>query len=295
MLCGVIFILFLLTIPCSAQVIDLGINEDTGLREIRVELPGLPEGATPIEMVLIPAGTFMMGAPRDERGLDGDEMPQHQVTITQPYYLGKYVITQAQWELMMGENPSYYGGHPNHPVESFTWNNCKAFIESLNGLELGTFRLPTEAEWEYACRAGTTTRFSFGDALECSDEDEFCELADQYMWWGGNDEIGGNAEAPREVGLKLPNPWGLYDMHGNVLQLCQDWYGYYTRGSQVDPQGPETGTLHAARGGFYDFSFKYCRSATHHVMHNSGYYHYGVRLVRLYTPTSQTENWAEYK
>ena len=234
---------------------------------ITVDLPGLAAGAKPLEMVLIQPGTFTMGCPSTERGYFGYEWPPHEVTITDAFYMGKYEVTQAQWEAVMGNNPSHFGGHSNHPVEYVSWNNCQAFIEILNGLGQGrTFRLPTEAEWEYACRAGSTTRFSFGDALECYDTGlSYCELMDQYMWWRGNHTYGGNVDGTKEVGLKLPNPWGLYGMNGNVWEWCSDWWQEPTsRGPQIDPQGPATGSNRVIRGGGWNNDAQFCRSAHRH-------------------------------
>ena len=166
----------------------------------------------------IEPGTFLMGAA--DLGFT-----EHEVTISRGFYLGKYEITQGQWESVMGSNPSYFGGS-NRPVEQVSWNDVQEFIGRLNeaaGEEV--YRLPTEAEWEYACRAGTTTRWSFGD-----DEGQLGE----YAWYTGNNSPYGT----KEVGTKRPNPWGLYDMHGNVWEWCQDWYGSYTSDSQIDPAGP---------------------------------------------------------
>ena len=171
-----------------------------------------------IEFVWIEPGTFLMGAA--DLGFT-----EHEVTISRGFYLGKYEITQGQWESVMGSNPSYFGGS-NRPVEQVSWNDVQEFIGRLNeaaGEEV--YRLPTEAEWEYACRAGTTTRWSFGD-----DEGQLGE----YAWYTGNNSPYGT----KEVGTKRPNPWGLYDMHGNVWEWCQDWYGSYTSDSQIDPAGP---------------------------------------------------------
>ena len=250
----------------------------------------LPDGAKPLEMVLIPAGTFMMGSPSDERGRSSDET-QHQVTISQNFYLGKYEVTQAQWELIMGNNPSYYSDNPNRPVGKVSWNDCQQFMEQLNTMGFGIFRLPTEAEWEYACRAGTTTRFSFGDALECADSGEvYCELADQYMWWWGNNEYGNHVDGTKEVGLKLPNPWGLHDMHGNASEWCSDWYQRYDKGDQIDPMGPESGLGRVKRGGSYVRSLQNCRSADRSdELPGNGFDYIGVRLVLVessWTPSS---------
>ena len=257
---------------------------------IIVDLPGLPVGAKPLEMVCIPAGTFTMGSPSDERGRYSWEWSPHAVTITEPFYLGKYEVTQAQWAAVMGSNPagsSSYGVGDDYPVHYVSWNDCQSFIETLNGMGLGTFRLPTEAEWEYACRAETDTRFSFGDALECADEgDSYCAIMDEYMWWRGNRTYGGEQDGSKEVGRKLPNPWGLYDMHGNLWEWCSDWWeGPSARGAQVDPQGPSTGSYRVLRGGGWGYGAQYCRSASRSGT-SPGYRRYnyvlGVRVLRSY-------------
>lgn len=179
---------------------------------ISIHLPDLPEGAKELEMVLIRPGSFTMGSLGEGQACTERAWPPHEVTITKPYYMGKYEVTQAQWEAVMGSRShrSKFCGRPNNPVEKVSWRACQKFIKRLNKLCKGTFRLPTEAEWEYACRAGTQTRFSFGDELE---------FAGDYMWWRENSDPYGT----REVGLKRPNPWGLYDMHGNVsegVRIC---------------------------------------------------------------------------
>ena len=252
---------------------------------ITVPLAGLAPGAKPLEMVKIDPGSFTMGSPSAERGRGSDESPQHQVTITEAFYLGKYEVTQAQWEAVMGSNPaSSYGVGNDYPAHTVSWNDCQTFIENLNGMGLGTFRLPTEAEWEYACRAGTDTRFSFGDALECADTgDSYCSIMDEYMWWRGNRTYGGEQDGSKEVGRKLPNPWGLYDMHGNLWEWCSDWYGSYPSGSQVDPEGPTSGSYRVLRGGYWYGYAQYCRSAFRYF-YSPGYRYgsIGVRLLRSY-------------
>ena len=204
-------------------------------RDTTVALPG---GAT-MAMVWIEPGTFVMGSPSSEPGRNSDEGPQHEVTISRGFHLGRYEVTQGQWESMMGSNPSYNKG-PNRPVEQISWNDVQGFIAKLNemaGEEI--YRLPTEAEWEYACRGGTTTRWSFGD-----DESQ---LGD-YAWYDGNNSPSGT----KEVGSKLPNLWGLYDMHGNVWEWCQDWHGRYSSGAQVDSKGPAAGPDRVIRGGHFN-------------------------------------------
>ncbi len=238
-----------------------GEQRDISGSTITIDLPNLADGAKPLEMVRIPAGTFIMGSPSSERSRGFYEGPQHEVTISKAFYLGKYEVTQAQWEAVVGNNPSLFSGHPNHPVEQVSWNDCQTFIAGLNELGQGTFRLPTEAEWEYACRAGTTTRYSFGDAMECDDVGRYCEIMDQYMWWLGNSTHQGNVSSTKEVGLKLPNPWGLFDMHGNIYEWCQDWYGEYSSSAQTDPAGPSSGSYRVYRGGGWSIFAQNCRSA----------------------------------
>jgi formylglycine-generating enzyme required for sulfatase activity len=244
----------------------------------------LPAGAKKLEMVLIMPGTFIMGSPSVEPGRSETDWPAHQVSITKPFYMGKFEVTQAHWETLMDKNPSKFHGRPNCPVEKVSWRACQKFIKRLNALGQGTFRLPTEAEWEYACRAGMQTPFSFGGDFE---GESFQEVADQYMWWGGNKE----SDGAREVGGKLPNPWGLYDMHGNVWEWCHDrWESPSTREPQVDPQGPDFGRSlfslwrnHIGRGGSFRESAENCRSARR-FREQSFDFHYslGFRVVREY-------------
>jgi len=249
--------------------------------EITVELPG---GAT-MEFVWIEPGTFLMGAPDSEEVAQSHEKPQHEVTITQGFYLGQYEITQGQWEAVMGSNPSYFLG-ANRPVEYVSWYDVHSFIHALNEAAGDSlYRLPTEAEWEYTCRVGTTTRWSFGDEES---------LLEEYAWYSGNRGF----SKTRDVGTKLPNPWGLYDMHGNVWEWCQDRYGGYTSDSQVDPTGPATGLYRVIRGGFYKADASYVRSASRSG-HEPGYRYFalGARLLRM-VPQSTIlipESWGQIK
>jgi formylglycine-generating enzyme required for sulfatase activity len=200
-------------------------------------------GGVKMEFVLIPAGRFMMGDDKEYSA-----KPAHRVTITQPFYLGKYEVTQEQWEAVMGNNPSRFKG-PKNPVEMVSWQGCQDFMAKLNEKSWAggaRFSLPTEAQWEYACRAGTTTQWSFGD--------DRGKLGD-YAWWGGN-----AAETTHPVGQKKPNAWGLYDMHGNVFEWCADWYRRYEPGDQTDPVGPDSGDngdlptgSHVLRGGSWNY------------------------------------------
>ena len=168
--------------------------------------------------------------------------------ITQPFYLGKYEVTQGQWQAVMGSNPSHFTADPSRPVENVSWANVQEFIRRLNGQEGGaTYRLPTEAEWEYAARAGTTSRWSFGD--------EVSQLG-RYAWYDENAE-----GQTHSVGQLQPNPWGLYDIHGNVWEWVQDWYGKYASGTAVDPTGPSSGSDRVYRGGSWRYTARFCRSA----------------------------------
>jgi formylglycine-generating enzyme required for sulfatase activity len=177
-----------------------------------------------MKFTLISSGSFMMGADlNSERGYKG-ETPQHRVTISRPFYLGVYEVTQSEWmSVMDGANPSNFKGE-TLPVEQVSWDDARSFVRKLNQKE-GTekYRLPTEAEWEYAARAGTTTAYFFGD-----DEGSL----GIYAWFGGNS--GGKT---RPVGGKSHNPWGLYDINGNVLEWVQDFFGYYSGSAATDPMG----------------------------------------------------------
>ena len=185
----------------------------------------------------IPAGTFFMG----------EQETLHQVTLTKDFYLARHPITQALWQTIMGNNPSHFKGE-NHPVDQVSWEDVQEFIANLNertGENL--YRLPTEAEWEYACRSGSSGTYSFGD-------DE--KLLGEHAWFNNNSE-----QKTHPVGGKKPNAWGLYDMHGNVWEWCQDWHGDYPQGSVTDPVGLSSGTRRVFRGGSWFYGAGYCRSA----------------------------------
>ncbi|WP_094226984.1 formylglycine-generating enzyme family protein [Methanolobus psychrotolerans] len=195
-----------------------------------------------MEFVLIPAGKFMMGSKQDVTA-----RPVHEVTISKAFYLGKYPVTQREWMSIMGSNPSFFKGHYNHPVEQVSWNDAQEFVNKLNAKE-GTdkYRLPSEAEWEFACRAGTTTKYSFGD-----NESDL----DEYGWCSG--------KTTHPVGQKKPNPWGLYDMNGNVWEWCEDKWHSSFEGSPVDGSAWKysTTSLRVDRGGCWSSLSRYCRSA----------------------------------
>ena len=200
-----------------------------------------------MEFVLIPAGIFTMGSPNLDPHADNDEKPAHQVTISESFYMGKYEVTQAQWKAVMGENPSRFKGD-DRPVENVSWEDAQQFIRKINAIEgKEACRLPTEAEWEYAARAGTTTLYSFGDNIT--------QLGD-YAWYAVN-----SGETTHPVGEKKLNPWGLYDMHGNVWEWVQDWYAPYTAEAVTDPIGPAIGAYLLLRGGGWGDAAQDARSA----------------------------------
>jgi len=198
-----------------------------------------------MEFVLIPAGSFLMGSAIG----DPDEKPVHEVKITKPFYVGKYEVTQEQWQALMGDNPSSHQG-PQNPMEQVSWLDCQDFLSKLKAkVDDLTPRLPTEAEWEYACRAGSTGAYHFGE-----------KPADlnAYAWYDKNSK-----ETTHPVGGKKPNAWGLYDMHGNVYEWCADVYeaSYYLSSPGENPQGPSSGTIRVARGGSWSFYAENCRAA----------------------------------
>jgi formylglycine-generating enzyme required for sulfatase activity len=201
-----------------------------------------------MEFVLIPAGTFIMGSPDSDPDAHDREKPPHQVTLSQDFYLGKYPVTQAQWEAVMGTNPSRFFKGADRPVGQVSWDDVQAFMQKLNEREgVDHYRLPTEAEWEYACRAGSGTRYHFGD--------DAARLSD-YAWYRANSE-----GQTHPVGQKQPNAWGLYDMHGNVWEWVQDWYGAYTANPVTNPIGPTSGADHVIRGGCWSHPARHARSA----------------------------------
>ena len=198
-------------------------------------------GGTKMEMIYVAPGTFTMGSPISEEGRYDSES-QHQVTLTKNYWLGKYEVTQAQWESVMGENPSRLKGG-NRPVENVSWEDCQRFIRKINSQRHCGARLPTEAEWEFACRAGSTGPYGGNGSL------------DDMGWYGGN-----SGSETHPVGQKQANAWGFYDMHGNVYEWCEDWYGDYGSAT-TDPAGPASGGVRVVRGGCWCSFAQFCRSA----------------------------------
>ena len=230
-------------------------------------------GGVKLKVVRIEPGTFLMGSPDNEVDRFDNEL-QHEVEITKPYYVGVYTVTQAQYRQVIGENPSWFSAEgkgkdkvasmntDDFPVEMVSYKDAVEFCRRVSELPEVKSRglvvdLPTEAEWEFACRAGTKTAFHFGNSLSSKDAN-----------FNGKYPYGGAAEGPylgrtEKVGQYLPNAWGLYDMHGNVYQWCKDWYGkdYYQNSDKKDPQGPDNGSARVLRGGSWDDVARFCRAA----------------------------------
>ena len=208
------------------------------------------------KMIYIEAGTFTMGATSEQTGAFSDESPAHQVTITKDYYMGETEVTQALWYAVMGQKPTSDGSAwsdtkglgDNYPAYYISWNDCQGFISKLNQLTGLTFRLPTEAEWEYAARGGhkatTQTLYSGSDTI------------DDVAWYASN-----SSSSTHPVAGKAANVLGLYDMSGNVWEWCNDWYGSYSSGAQTDPTGPSSGSFRVLRGGNWGDGATYCRVA----------------------------------
>lgn len=203
-----------------------------------------------IDMVRIEAGTFTMGATAEMEDPEDDEKPTHRVTLTNDYYIGKYEVTQGLWQALMGNNPSNFKGD-NLPVEQVSWNDCQDFLSKLNRLTGKKFRLPTEAEWEYAARGGNKSRgYQYSGSNNLSD----------VAWYRVN-----SGDKTHAVGTKQANELGIYDMSGNVWEWCQDWYGNYSSSSQTNPTGATSGSDRVVRGGSWDYYAWLCRSSYRYV------------------------------
>ncbi|MCY2971730.1 MAG: formylglycine-generating enzyme family protein [Planctomycetota bacterium] len=231
--------------PGKVDVIDLG-------KDVKLNL------------VFIPAGKVMMGSPASEKGRSADET-QHEVTLTKPFYVGKYEVTPEQWNALMGNNPSETKG-AKLPVTNVSWEDCQEFIKKLNKKTDGGYRLPTESEWEYACRAGTSTAYSFGDKITPKEAN--------YS--------GSKIDKPVAVGSYKPNAFGLYDLHGNVWEWCEDWYADYTAEAVTDPKGPAKGEYRVLRGGSFNLFVSDARSSNRYILTPTyrDYYFAGFRLAR---------------
>ncbi len=255
------------------QAPNITVVHDAALRSAIVAT-GWPwrvrDKGTGIEMLLIPPGTFTMGCSASNNcGCNGDET-QHQVTLTTPFYMSRTEVTQAQWVAKMGSNPSYFMGDMNCPVDSVSWDDTQPFCRATG------LRLPTEAEWEYAYRAGTTTAFHGmpGNLSGTDDDNQLGTIA----WYTSN-----CGRATHPVASKAANGFGLYDMNGNVWEWCHDWYGTYAAGAQINPTGPGSGNYRVLRGGGWDYhpSGYFRASARFPYVPNSNYGgHLGVRVAR---------------
>jgi sulfatase modifying factor 1 len=274
---GLLLLMLLIAVGCddspqTQQSTEQGFDlEDSSVDEqpdeaeqptkpIHSDLPviELPSITNTIGMTLnkIPAGTFLMGSPDTEKDRQDDEH-QHKVTISKAFYMQTTEVTQGQWKEVMGTEPwkgeRYVKEGPNNAATYVSWNDAVAYCEKLSEKESVTYRLPTEAEWEYACRAETKTTWSFGDDDKA--------LGD-YAWYDKNAFNVGERYA-HQVGLKKPNAFGLYDMHGNVFEWCHDYYGedYYKQSPAKDPTGPTSGSSRVLRGGSWRLSTRRTRSA----------------------------------
>ena len=229
------------------------------------------------KMVAVEGGTFMMGSAIDDTEANANERPAHQVTLSN-YKIAETEVTQALWVAVMGSNPSSFQGDLRLPVESVKWNDIQLFIQKLNELTGEVFRLPTEAEWEFAARGGNKSH-----GYKYSGSNNLNEVA----WWGGDGGwewyggyVDGNSEnRTHPVASKSPNEIGIYDMSGNVWEWCQDWYGSYTEDVQIDPLGPLTGSYKVTRGGCINCNSKACRVMMRYQGPNLGAAGDGFRLA----------------
>jgi formylglycine-generating enzyme len=256
-------------------------DKDASMRDAAIEEEDLDDRSTTdksetaftirdlsLNLLWVKPGTFEMGSPSSEKDRDDDET-RHTVTLTQGFYLGKHEVTQSQWQKVMGSNPSKFNGG-DRPVESVSWTEVTSFCNKLTASERTagrlpagmTYQLPTEAQWEYACRAGTKTAFSFGDGL----------VSRQANISGGPGET-------TDVGKYPANAWGFHDMHGNVFEWCADWHGDYPAGAARDPVGPADGSIRVFRGGSWLLTADYARSAIRRrLVPAYGDYSLGFRL-----------------
>ena len=215
-------------------------------------------------MVWVDGGTFRMGATSEQSSEISDEKPVHSVTLS-GYYIGKTEVTQALWQAVMGSNPSYFEGD-DLPVEQVSWDDCQEFIRKLNSLTGQNFRLPTEAEWEFACRGGNNSRgYKYSGS----------NYIDNVAWYDGN-----SGDKTHPVATKSPNELGIYDMSGNVWEWCADWYGDYSSGRQTNPKGPYDGSRRVCRGGCWSYIARCCRSSFRGSSDPTRrYYYLGLRLA----------------
>lgn len=278
-----------LSLALSLTVLLLGMGcagqnpKDKAAPDLPVSAKEYITNSIGMKLVKIPAGKFTMGSPDSEKDRRQDEGPQHEVEITKPFYMGVYEVTQEEYQAVMGTNPSKFENVAwqktrRFPVEQVSWTEAVEFCRKLSELpdekKAGrTHRLPTEAEWEYACRAGTKTVFHYGDSLSSSQ----ANFNGAYPYGSGTN--GPFLKRTTTVGSYPPNAFGLYDMHGNVMEWCADWYGDYTKETQKDPQGPQKGQDRVLRGGSWNTVGHIGRAAVRG--NDSGYRSYvlGFRVV----------------
>ncbi|MDP6775861.1 MAG: formylglycine-generating enzyme family protein [Candidatus Latescibacteria bacterium] len=276
-----VLVLAVSVVPSYAQVANDPAQKEPGEKEAGpspgTELTVRLVDEVPMVFVWVPPGTFRMGSPYSEADRGGDEGPVHEVALTRGFHLGKHEVTQEQWDMVMGTMP--WAGHgfveegPDHPAVHVSWTDAQAFVEELNASEgAGIYRLPTEAEWEYACRAETTAAWSSGSDAN---------LLPRYAWYRKNAWDSPNRHA-HEVGTREPNPWGLHDMHGNVWEWVNDYYSstYYADGPPVDPAGPGVGTHRVLRGGAIYSEAGNLRSANRNSYGPDTHGYFGFRIVR---------------
>lgn len=274
-------------------------TEPSPFEIITINIPGLPEGAKPLRMVRIPQGSYQMGAPDTERGYYAWEGPVHTVNIEYDFYMSEVEVSQAQYHALMGSNPASGAGvGDDYPVYSVSWDQITqvdGLLDRLNALGEGTFRLPSESEWEYACRGGTQTRFNYGDSLECGDGGKCEDCAagtmtgnrSDFMWYCWSEGLNGYATGAKPGGSLQPNGFGLYDMHGNLFEWCQDWYHDSYTGAPTNGSAWETpaGYYRIVRGGARNSYPSQCRSAFRYWQPSSTTsLAIGIRLV--FAPTS---------
>lgn len=245
----------------SGNSADVNVSESSNVIEIKV-------GNISFEMIKVKAGNFVMGCTAEQNdACDSDESPYHKVTISKDFYIGKYEVTQELWNAVMGNNPSRFIGFDN-PVEMINWNECATFCSELSRITGKQFRIPTEAEWEYAARGGhnaTPSKYSGSS------------FYDNVAWYSGNCE-----SKPHPVGGKTPNELGIYDMSGNVWEWCYDWYGGYSGNTQTDPVGPNSGTYRILRGGSWYENGTSCRITNRRNFNPTNkYYDIGLRIVLI--------------
>ena len=241
------------SLPKPSVIIDKDGNKEYTVNGVR------------FKMIAVAGGTFTMGATSEQQNPEADEKTTHTVTLSD-YYIGETEVTQELWAAVMGDNPSELTGNMQRPVEYVNWYDCQTFIQKLNELTGANFRLPTEAEWEYAARGGRNSR-----GYQYSGSNNLGDVA----WYYDN-----SSNTMHPVKTKSPNELGIYDMSGNVYEWCQDWYGDYSSSSQTNPTGPSTGSHRVLRGGSWDSSACYCRTAYRYEdLPGSGGYYIGLRLA----------------